>query len=111
MGAGGQDQLVVAQAAAIRQGHLFTARVDGSQRSIAHEMDVIPGIPAFRVQIELRPVHLSCQVAGQIQAVIRQIGLVGDQPGFGAWIRFMHGFRRSHPGNPCPDDDHLDRFS
>jgi hypothetical protein len=104
-GAGGQQQLVVAEALAGAQRDLAQFPVDGGHAGAEPQVDVVLGVPAVLVHEDRIPFLAAQQVAlGQRRALIGVVRFVADEHDLPLETLRAQRFRGSNPSERRPGD-------
>ena len=105
LGAGGQQQAVVAQPLAVVEGQLARRRVQAHRRSAEAQLDVVPGVEALVVDVDLLAADLATQVLlGQRRALVGPLVLGPDQHHAPVEALVAQGLGRLRAGQARADD-------
>ena len=104
-GAGRQQELVEGQSPAIAQLDGVVGQMQGGDFRSQQELDLLLLVPGRRMDEEVWPVDLSGEVARQVEAVVGEFRLLGNQDDFRGGSGLAQRFHGGHAGAPGTDHD------
>jgi len=104
-GAGRQQELVERQTPAVAQLDGVAGRMQSGHLRSQQELDLLLLVPSRRMDEEFWPVDFSGKVARQVEAVVGQFRLLGDQDDFRTGSGLAQRFHGGHAGAPGTDHD------
>ena len=107
-GAGRQQELVEGQSPAVAQLDGVLGQMQGGDLRSQQELDLLLLVPGRRMDEEVWPVDLSGKVAGQVEAVVGEFRLLGNQDDLRGGSGLAQRFHGGHPGAPGADHDDPD---